>query len=252
MRRPCSSSRTGWSCRCSLSIAWLALFVIELVRGLTPFQETLGVIIWVIFIVDFLLKFALAPRKRSFLKGNWLTVIALLVPALRILRVFRALRVLRAARAVRGLRLLRFVTSLNRGMKTLGASLQRRGFGYVVAATTLVIVTGAAGMYALEKDVEGGIQGYGEALWWTAMLITSIGSDYWPQTPEGRLLCLLLSVYGLAVFGYITATLASYFVDQDAENDNAAVAGNRALRELQGEIGALREELRGLRERDER
>jgi voltage-gated potassium channel len=42
-----------------------------------------------------------------------------------------------------------------------------------------------------------------------------MGSDYWPQTPEGRLLCLLLAIYAFAVFGYVTAAIAAYFVDRD-------------------------------------
>lgn len=33
------------------------------------------------------------------------------------------------------------------------------------------------------------------------MLLTTMGSEYWPQTAEGRILCLLLSVYAFAVFG---------------------------------------------------
>ncbi len=44
-----------------------------------------------------------------------------------------------------------------------------------------------------------------------------MGSDYWPRTPEGRILCLLLALYAFAVFGYVTATLASYFIGRDAE-----------------------------------
>lgn len=230
-----------------LGFAWLLLLVIEFTRGLTPFLETLGVVIWIIFILDFLVKFILAPRKQVFLKRNWLTEIALLVPALRVFRIFRVFRVLRAARAVRGLRLVRFVTSLNRGMKALGASLGRRGFGYVVAVTLLVVVSGAAGMYALEDDVEGGFENYGEALWWTAMLLTSIGSEYWPQTPEGRVLCVLLSVYGFAVFGYITATLATFFIGRDADRDDAELAGAREIRALHAEILALRAEMRNPR-----
>jgi hypothetical protein len=47
------------------------------------------------------------------------------------------------------------------------------------------------------------------------MLLTTMGSDYWPRTPEGRLLCLLLAIYAFAVFGYVTAAIAAYFVGQD-------------------------------------
>ena len=47
------------------------------------------------------------------------------------------------------------------------------------------------------------------------MLLTTMGSDYWPRTPEGRLLCLLLAIYAFTVFGYVTAAIAAYFVDRD-------------------------------------
>ncbi len=62
-----------------------------------------------------------------------------------------------------------------------------------------------------------GFPDYGSALWWTAMLLTTMGSDYWPRTTEGRLLCLLLAVYAFAVFGYVTAAIAAYFVGKDKD-----------------------------------
>lgn len=42
---------------------------------------------------------------------------------------------------------------------------------------------------------------FGSSLWWTAMLLTTMDSEYWPRTPEGRLIWLALSVYAFAVFG---------------------------------------------------
>jgi voltage-gated potassium channel len=227
-----------------LGLVWLVLLVVELTSGLTPFLEALGTAIWGVFIVDFAVKLALAPRKLAYLEANWLTALALALPALRVFRVVRVFRVLRAARAARGIRLVRVVTSLNRGMRALGASLGRRGFGYAVALTAIVVIAGAAGMYAFENEVSGGLTTYGEALWWTAMLVTSLGSDYWPRTGEGRLLCFLLALYGFAIFGYVTASLATYFVGRDAESADGDVAGARAIEDLRAEIAALRAELR--------
>ena len=57
-------------------------------------------------------------------------------------------------------------------------------------------------MYDFERP---GLRSYWDAVWWTAMIMTTIGSDYWPKTTEGRLLALLLSVYAFSIFGYITA-----------------------------------------------
>jgi len=195
----------------------------------------------VIFILDFLLKFTLAPRKWAFLKSNLIKLISLLVPALRL---FRLARVFRAARAVRGLRLVNVVGSLNRGMKALATSFGRQGVGYVLGLSALVLLVGAAGMYAFEKDVPDGLRTYPEALWWTTMLLTSMGSEYWPCTGEGQALCLLLALYGFAVFGYFTATLATFFMGRDAENPRAEVAGAAAVAALHEEVRQLRAELR--------
>ncbi len=228
-----------------LGFLWLVLLVIELIWHLTPVLEMLSLTIWVIFIIDFLLKFFLATHKVSYLKRNWLTIISLLIPALRVVRIFRFVRLLRG---IRGIRLVKIIASLNRSMRSLNATMRRRGFIYVFLLTILVLFGGAAGMFAFEKNVAGGLENYGKALWWTAMLIITIGSEYWPQTPEGRALCFLLSLYGFSIFGYITATLASFFIGRDAEEKNTPVAGAEDVKALQKEIQRLAgmiEELKG-------
>src|SRR5678815_301944 len=103
-----------------LSFAWLALLIIELTRGLTPSMEVAGTIIWITLILDFLLRLVIAPDKSSYVRANWFTAVALVVPALRIIRAFSAIRLLRFSRFPRGLRVFRLVSSLNRGMRALG------------------------------------------------------------------------------------------------------------------------------------
>ncbi len=222
----------------ALALVWVALLVLELTRGITPFLERVGDIIWGIFILEFVVRFAVAPAKGEFLRRNWLTAIALILPAIR------ALRVIRIARAVRGLRLARIVTSINRGMGSIGRSMQRRGLGYVTAITLIVLFTGAAGMYAFEQNADGGgLHSYAESLWWTAMLLTTIGSEYWPRTSEGRALALLLSLYGLGILGYIAGSLATFFIGRDAHAPDGELAGQDTLVELRNEISLLRQEL---------
>jgi voltage-gated potassium channel len=230
----------------ALAFVWLALLVGELILGENLAFEVIGTIIWVIFILHFAVEFILAPRKSIYLKNNWLTALSLLVPALRIFRIFRVARLLRLARVGRGLRLFRVVSSLNRGMRALRATLERRGFGYVILLTVLVIFAGAAGMFTFENHVPGGLANYGEAVWWTAMIMTTLGSEYWPQTLEGRVLAFLLALYAFAIFGYVTATLATFFVGRDAESNEAELAGADELTALREEIRSLREEIRGL------
>lgn len=204
-----------------------------------------------IFILDFAVKIILTPRKFSYIKSNWLTAISLMIPALRTFRIVTVVRSLTSVRAVRGLKLLRVMTRTNRGMRALGATVQRRGFGYVLSLTAIVTLVGAAGMYAFESDLpnESGLNDYANALWWTAMLITTMGSEYWPKTPEGRVLCFFLAVYAFAVFGYVTATLATFFIGQDADDEEAELAGAKSITALQAEIAALRAEIQTLLQR---
>jgi voltage-gated potassium channel len=225
-----------------LSFVWLLLVVVELVWGTFDVLETFGTAIWIAFLIEFAIRLALAPEKAVFLSRNWLTIIALVVPAFRL---FRAFRILRVARAARSLRLVRIVGTANRGMNALRASLSRRGLGYVTGLTMLVALLGAGGMLAFEpaSQVEGGFEGYADALWWTGMLLATMGSEFWPRTPEGRILCFLLALYGFAVFGYITASFASFFVGRDAASEQGEVAGAKEIAALRAEIAALRRDL---------
>lgn len=202
--------------------------------------------------LDFAIRFVLAPRKLTYLQNNWLSALSLLVPALRVLRIARLASVLRLARTARGLRLLRVVSSLNRGMRALRQSMQRRGFGYVLVLTLVVTLVGAAGMLAFESTAVAnpGFNSYGESLWWTAMIMTTLGSAHWPETAEGRILGFLLSLYAFGIFGYVTATLATFFVGREAASEEAELVGVESLQELRAEIQALRAELRAANGRD--
>lgn len=207
-----------------LSAAWIALLVAEFVGGgLPPSLDAAVWVIWAIFVANFAIEFTIAPAKGRYLRTHWLTAVSLVLPAFRVLRVAGALRVLRAARVVRGVGLLRLLTSINRGLASLRATAARRGLGYVIAATGIVIVVGAAGMAFFEspasllsEQVTGAtpLRDYGEAFWWTAYAMTT-GAPSQPGTGEGKLLGWLLSLYGLGVFGYLTATLASHFIERD-------------------------------------
>ena len=215
-----------------LGFVWLALLVIELVWGLNKPLEYTTLTIWVIFIIDFVIKFMLAPLKIDFLKKNWLTVISLLIPALRVFRIFRFIRLLRA---LRGIRLVRIVSSLNRSMKSLAATMKRRAFGYVFVITLIVTFAGAAGMYAFENP-NAGFDSYGMALWWTAMRVITAGNQFNPFTPEGRGLAFLIAIFGYSIFGYVTATFATFFIGRDAEEEDAPVAGAKGIEDLKKEI----------------
>lgn len=219
-----------------LGFVWLVLLVVELIWGINQILEYISLSIWGVFIIDFLIKIILAPEKLPFLKKNWLTTISLFIPALRVFRVFRFFRLLRG---LQGLKLVRLVSSLNRSLRSLGKTMQRRAFGYVLITTMIFTFAGAAGMFAFENTTPG-FTNYWMALWWTAMHVITTGNEFHPATPEGRGLGFLISVFGFSIFGYFTATFATYFIGRDAEEEDAPIAGSKEIRVLKSEVIALR------------
>lgn len=224
----------------ALAFVWVGLLILDFVQGLGPLLQTLNYLIWAIFILDFVIEFVIAPEKITYLKRNWLSAVSLVLPALR---VFRALRILRAVRTIRTVGLLRLITSVNRSMRATATTLGRHSVGYVFAITILVIFIGAAGIAYFENPTslreagysaeEGSINSYGEAVWWTSMVMTTLGSDYWPQTVEGRILCWLISVYALAILGYITATLATLFLGTRTQESETSLSEEVAALKVQ-------------------
>lgn len=242
----------------ALAFVWLLLMILDFARGLTQGQLWLMYGIWALFGLHFALEFTIAPSKRAYLRTKWLTAVALVLPAARAFRALQALRVLRLAKAARGLAFLRLIASMNRGMRALGTALAERGIGYVLALTLLVLFSGAAGMRVFESPAalvqagvadparpDLGLSSYPEALWWTAMVLTTMGSEYWPRTAEGRLLTWLLALFAFAIFGYIAGTIASYFVgpERSAQLAPQQAALQEATASMQAELAALRGEM---------
>ena len=120
-----------------------------------------------------------------------------------------------------------------------GTALTDANFSVITIDPPALTLAGAAGMFALEKSTPG-FTSYWMALWWTATRVITAGNEFYPMTPEGRGLGFLISVFGFSIFGYFTATFATYFIGRDAEEKDAPLAGSKEIRELKAEMIALR------------
>lgn len=202
-----------------LSFIWLGITILELSSGASQTLENIGYTIWALFIADFLLEITIAPSIRQYLKENWLIGLSLLLPALRLLRILKFVRYLRLLRSLRSLSLVKIIASLNHNISTVRAHAKHYGVRYVFLISSLVVLVGAAGMLNLEHETAQrlglqGMESYPDALWWTIMMMTTIGSEYIPHTTAGRLLAIVISFYAIAIFGYVTAILASLLIDK--------------------------------------
>lgn len=70
-------------------------------------------------------------------------------------------------------------------------------------------------------------------------MVTTMGSDYFPKSSEGRVLAFILAVYGFAVFGYVAATFASYLISKVKTEENKTTV-DQEIKELRFEIERLK------------
>ncbi|NUP98761.1 MAG: hypothetical protein HUU35_02775, partial [Armatimonadetes bacterium] len=95
-----------------LALIWLVLLGLELSYGLHPVLSGLSQVIWALFGLQFAIEFVLAPRKLTYLRRNWLTAVALVLPALRLVRIASLVPLARLAVVGRAARLVNVVESL--------------------------------------------------------------------------------------------------------------------------------------------
>ena len=226
------------------SLALVLLAVIELTGEVSgPWRGRLAALgwgLWSLFFVEFVVKFALAPVKRHYLRRRWLDALIVLLPFLRILRLAR---VVQATKALPTFRLLIFG---GRGSQSTLELLKRRRLGQLAIISAMVILIGAALGFLLEAGApESRIQDFGDALWWSAALVTTVGSELYPVTAPGRILGIFLMLYAVGVFSYFIASIASVLVGLDAQQppDESTDKGI-AVRLNPDEIEALRSVLK--------
>jgi voltage-gated potassium channel len=214
-----------------------------LVNGTGSWLLSLGTVLWALFVIYFGLSLAIAPKRIAFLKRNWLFVLAILVPILRLFPFLQGLPVARALTATFGMQVIWMFASADQGLRSLRRTMGRRGTGYALTFTVVVILAGAAGMLHFEgtsPDPQG-IHSYPKALWWSAMQITNIGSGYRPATLGGQVLCLGISIFAVAIFGYLTAVFAAVIIGQDAEDPKSEIPNQTSITQLSSEVALLRE-----------
>jgi len=218
------------------SLMALAVLSIEVFGNLEPgtrrILEYLDLLLCVLFFVDFLVSLYRAEnRLRYLVTWGWLDLLSS-IPVLEGVRWARFGRVFRIVQLMRGVRSAKILTQF---------ILRRRTQSAMMAAGMLVILLLAVGSIAIlnvERPMgdEANIRTPEDALWWSIVTITTVGyGDKYPVSVEGQMIATVMMVAGVGLVGTLSGLMAAWFLQPEGGK-------------LDGEVAALRDEIRLLRE----
>lgn len=191
--------------------------------------------IWVLFAADYAVRCRLSESAWKFVRTRPIELLVVLLPAFRPARVATVLV----------------------GTVTRHATRTRFAVSVLLSSLLLIYLCSLA-MYDAERGAEGGtVRNFGDALWWAAATVTTVGyGDQYPVTVRGRLVAVVLMTLGISLIGFITATTTSWFVDKLHTARGGAGTGRgdahqspdmaSELRELRAEMRAMRTEIEHL------
>jgi voltage-gated potassium channel len=119
-------------------------------------------------------------------------------------------------RLVRLLRLTRVGVVLAESLRRARSILTHNGFHFVVLAAGILVFVCAGLVTFAERNAHGAnIHDFGQRLWWAIVTVTTVGyGDRYPVTAFGQGVAVLLMLTGIGLIGTLTATVASYFVQE--------------------------------------
>lgn len=201
-------------------MAWLGiLFALmlgyELAVPLSPdaarVLEIGGWAIWAIFVLEFLVKLWIAPRRLTFVRRHWLQAVALLVPTLRVLSFLRLLRLGRALPAAR-------VAASSYRSAGVARRLVRSRLGYLGGLTAAVAIGVAELAYVFERDVPGGaFESFGDAVLWSLGVVIAMQGAPVPESLGAHVVMLAGFAFGLVVVASLAGTIGAFLVEERRE-----------------------------------
>lgn len=204
-------------------------------EGWRTTTEVLSWLAWAGFVVDYVVRLRLSRDRRGFVRSHLLDLVVVMLPLLR------------------PLRLLRLVTLLAVFNRSARLSLRGRVSVYVAGAALTVMFLASLAVLQAERGAAGAtIRSFGDAVWWAASTVTTVGyGDVYPVTTQGRWVAAGLMLAGIALIGVVTATFATWLVDQvrDIEESSRAATASD-VQELSARIARLQRTVDELRAGD--
>ncbi|MFE2535905.1 potassium channel family protein [Streptomyces sp. NPDC059371] len=234
------SAQARWELRTQrpllvLAVAFALAYAVPIVdsdagRTVTSTCTAVEWVVWGAFAADYLVRLALAPQRRAFVRGHWMDLCAVILPILQ------------------PLRLLRLVSTLTLVGRRARMASQIRLTTYVGGAVVGLLMFGSLAVLSVERDSpNGNIKTLGDAVWWSFTTMTTVGyGDHAPTTGMGRVLAVGLMLSGIALLGVVTANIAAWFISRFEKDDVEERRQTAAIEALTAEVRALRAEVAAL------
>ncbi len=218
-----------------LAVAFLIVYawrVLDSAPQLGTLLSRVDIAIWVVFAVDFAVRFWLSTDRLRFVRQNPLDLIIVLLPPARPLRLLRAVFLVLGA--------------VDRRTRT---HTRARLSIFVAASSILVLLLCSLALYDTEHEAPGAnVTSFADALWWSAVSVTTVGyGDFYPVTTEGRLVALVLMTFGIGLVSFAIGTTTSWIADKLNTVESTTEQSEREIETLIGEIRSLRAEVAQLR-----
>lgn len=169
---------------------------------------TIQFVVCLVFLLDFFARWASAGHKGRYILRNIL-ILLLSIPYLTLLAPFELPR--DVALLVGIVPFARLFLALFLIVRWLVENRTGRLFAAYVLTVVLFTYISALVFYDCEVPVNRQLDGFGDALWWACMNVTTVGAALLPVTTAGKVLCVLLPVLGMMLFPVFTAYILSVY-----------------------------------------
>ena len=208
------------------SVLYLLAFAAPIMstRIQEPYDAYLNIIqmiLWGLFAADYCIRLYLAPRRLYFITHNLMNLAIVLLPAWRIVSFLAMI----------------YMTA-NRQYKRL-SELAMKLFGY----TAIFIIMFALAIYSVESSEPGAmIRDLPTAYWWTFTTLATVGyGDVYPITGIGRVIAVVVMLYGVGMVAVATGALASWIIEKIGGREEQEYPATKAdVDDLRQEISELR------------
>jgi voltage-gated potassium channel len=219
------------------TLALIPVFVIEAEATSDRWKDialAANWLIWLVFVAELAFILVVAPRKAAALRAHWLDAVIVVVTAPAFGALLSSLRLLRLARL---LRLLRLTTIFTRLLQRERALTSGPAFRFAALLTLLVVViAGAVESLVDTQDFPSTWDG----MWWAVVTVTTVGyGDVYPTSVEGRIIAMVVMLFGIGFLSVLTAAVASRFVKTERGGETAEIVA--ALARLEAEVAELKQ-----------